>query len=58
MESSETPAQLIFKNKELLTSRPEGMEFPVYRELLAIQNHVIKKLFKHKPMRRVAQLFR
>lgn len=40
-----TPAQIIFKDKDILTARPEGMDYESYRILRGTANKVIKKLF-------------
>ncbi len=45
-----TPAQVIFSGKEILTSRPEGMPFDVYKEAKRMQDTVLKKLFAKEPM--------
>ena len=50
-----TLASQIFTGK-LVTERPEGMDYEAYRALRKLQNKTIKKLFKTKPMRRVANL--
>lgn len=40
-----TPASVIFKDKQLLTNRPEDMPYEDYRILRKMQNEVIKKLY-------------
>lgn len=50
-----TKASELFTGK-LLLERPEDMDFKLYKELVKLQNKTIKKLFKTKPMRRVANL--
>jgi hypothetical protein len=44
-QNKPTVAQEIFKDKDILTSRPEGMEYEHYRILRVVTNRVIKKLF-------------
>ena len=51
-----TRAQVIFKEGNLLTSRPSGMDFDSYKAALRLQNRIISKLFRHKPSRVVAGL--
>ncbi len=41
-----TPALVIFKDKSILTERPEDMDYESYRNLRRITNKVISKLFK------------
>jgi len=41
-----TPAQILFKDKKILTERPEGMSFEDYRILQAGQNRLLKRLFR------------
>jgi hypothetical protein len=50
-----TPAQILFEGKEILNERPTGMDFTEYRLLRAYQSNIIKKLFRHKPSRKIAQ---
>lgn len=55
----ETPlslAQQLFKDKNILTYRPEGMEYNVYRFLRKGQNKILKKLFASKPDPKIARL--
>lgn len=51
-----TLAQNLFKGKQLLVERPPDMTYNEYRQLLAVQNRTIKKLFRHKPSRNIAKL--
>ena len=44
-----TAAQELLKDKELLTSRPEGMDFEAYKVLLNMQNKLIKKALQKNP---------
>lgn len=55
-EQVETEAMKIFNGKEMLVERPSGMPFDVYRTFLREQSKLIKRLFKTKPMRRVARM--
>lgn len=48
-----TPAAVIFSGKELITSRPEGMPFEVYKVAKRMQDTVLKKLFAKDPMYKV-----
>lgn len=48
-----TPAKAIFKDKEILVARPEGMSYEEYKFLRTTQNKVIKKLFAKDPMYKV-----
>jgi hypothetical protein len=51
-----TLLQHLFNDKELLTSRPEGMSYEEYKALLAMQNHIIKAQVKAKPSRSIANM--
>lgn len=42
-KSSTSPLQALLTDKEILTKRPEGMEYAEYRILLKIQQKIIKK---------------
>jgi hypothetical protein len=53
-----TTAQLMFHNKDLIIERPEGMTQEEYKAVRYLQNSIIKKLFRHKPSRRIANLMR
>lgn len=44
-----TEAQELLKDKEILTSRPEGMDFESYKLLLKMQNKLIKKAIQKNP---------
>ena len=45
-ENPLTPAQIVFKDKEVLTSRPEGMDFQSYKILQKHQTRILKKLLR------------
>jgi hypothetical protein len=50
MSEEITQAQAVFKDKEILLSRPEDMPFDVYKYLKKTQDKVIHKLFAKVPM--------
>jgi len=41
-----TPALVIFKDKNILNERPEGMPYEDYKIIRKQQSEVIKRLFK------------
>lgn len=41
-----TAAQELLKDKEMLTSRPEGMDYESYKILLKIQNKMLKRALR------------
>lgn len=41
-----TQAQELLKDKEMLTSRPEGMDYESYKVLLKIQNKLLKRALR------------
>jgi hypothetical protein len=41
-----TPAQIIFKDKQILVERPEGMDFQSYKILQKHQTRILKKLLR------------
>ncbi len=51
-----TDAQEIFGGRKLINERPEGMSFESYKLVRYLQSKILKKLFTHKPSRRIAQL--
>lgn len=51
-----TPMQILFKDKDILTKRPEGMEIEEYKILRRIQTEVMKQLIKRPPSRRISSL--
>jgi hypothetical protein len=42
-KNSPTLLQELLKDKEILVSRPEGMDYESYKLLLKMQNKIIKK---------------
>jgi len=48
-----SPAQAIFKDKEIITARPPDMDFEEYKSLRRVQGGVLKKLFAKEPMYKV-----
>lgn len=51
-----TEAMRVFGDKELLTERPLGMDFATYKVLLNAQSRMIKRMFRHKPSKKIARL--
>lgn len=41
-----TAAQELLKDKEMLVSRPEGMDYESYKILLKIQNKMLKRALR------------
>lgn len=54
----ETAAMKLFGGKDLLLERPPDMTQEEYKMARYLQNSTIKKLFRHKPSRRIANLMR
>jgi hypothetical protein len=55
-EGVTTPAMILFKDRDIITKRPEGMEYGAYKFLRTHQKKVIDMLFKSKPSRKVQRL--
>ena len=51
-----TTAQQLFHNKELINERPEGMTLEEYKTVRYLQSKMLKKMFRHKPDRRISRL--
>jgi hypothetical protein len=55
-QKSETVAQYLFKDKQILTARPEGMDYQQYKALLTMQNRMIRKATASKPSYKIMRL--
>lgn len=44
IEEFKTLAQQIIGGKEIMTKRPEGMDFQIYKQLIKSQNKTLKKI--------------
>lgn len=51
-----TIAQRLFHDKDLINERPEGMPFEQYKAVRYLQSKMLKKMFRHKPDRRIVRL--
>lgn len=52
-EHKETVAQILFKDKQILTARPEDMPFEEYKLLRYTQSLVLKRMFRECPSRKL-----
>lgn len=52
-EQPKTVAQTLFSNHEILTKRPDNMEFKEYWVLRYMQNKIMKKMFPRCPDRKL-----
>jgi len=52
----DSTAQIVFKDKEIITRRPDNMSYEEYKILRKIQTTVLKVLFKKSPLARVSRL--
>jgi hypothetical protein len=55
-ESVVTAAMILFKDRQILNERPEGMKFKEYKRLLRMQSNMLNVLHTHKPDRNIAKL--